>query len=704
MSLLRRIFLPSPRGKLRWAVLGVLVLSVVAAKYDAQQIYNQNREYLTAYVQRIPLLSSVTLPEVSFGAWAPDVFRLGLDLQGGTQLIYDTDLSGVTPGEEAEAVEGLRDVIEQRVDAFGVAEPIVQTVKEGDRYRIMAELAGVHDVEEAKRVIGDTPLLEFKESVDVSGADTRTLSKDDEKKMDEFNTAAQKRAKEILEQAKKEGADFAALAKVKSDLDEEKEKGGDLGWLLPGGPLGYLHTVATTLKPGQVFGDVITSSDGISIVKLLEERATETEINASHILICYEGAERCETKMSKAEARDKIDELKARVTPENFADLAKEFSTEPAAKQSGGDLGFFSKGQMVPEFESAAFALKKGEISDVVETPFGFHLLYRKDERPLKEYHVARILVKTQTTADYLPPLEPWKDTGLTGKQLKKAYVQTDQNTFFPEIGIEFNEEGKKLFATITSRNVGKPIAIFLDGRLQQAPRVQQAITDGSAVITGDFTLEEVKTHVRRLNAGALPVPISVASEQTVGATLGEESLQKSLTAGLFGFALVMLFMILFYRLPGLLACIALLVYTALVLAIFKLWPVTLSLAGIAGFLLSVGMALDANVLIFERMKEELRTGKNLDQSIRDGFSRAWTSIRDSNMSSLITSGILFWFSASLIKGFALTLAIGIIVSMFSAISVTRVLLRLVAGWKISRASWLFLGARQPIQAQSPKT
>lgn len=699
MSIVKRIFAPSPRGKLRWAFLGVILLFVLAAKYDAQQLYNDNRDYLTDQLRRVPLLSSVTLPEVSFGKWAPNTFRLGLDLQGGTQLIYDTDLANTAPGEEAEAVEGLRDVIEQRVDSFGVAEPIVQTVKEGERYRIMVELAGVHDVEEAKRVIGDTPLLEFKESVDVSGPDTRELSKEDQKKMDEYNDAARKRAKDILEQAKKEGTDFNALAKEKSEVAEEKEKGGDLGWLKPGGPLGYLYSVASTLKSGQVFGDVITASDGISIVKSFEERSTETEINAAHILICYEGAERCESTKSKSEARDAIDELKKRATPENFADLAKEFSTEPAAKQSGGDLGFFSKGQMVPVFEDAAFALKKGEISDIVESPFGFHLIYKKDERPLKEYRVGRIVVKTQSSADYLPPLEPWKDTGLTGKQLKKAYVQTDQQTFFPEIGIEFNEEGKKLFGEITARNVGKPLAIFLDGKLQQAPRVQQAITDGSAVITGDFTLEEVKTHVRRLNAGALPIPISVASEQTVGATLGEESLQKSLLAGLLGFALVMLFMILYYRLPGLLACLALFVYTVLVLAIFKVWPVTLSLAGIAGFLLSVGMAVDANILIFERMKEELHTGKSLDQSIRDGFSRAWTSIRDSNMSSLITSAILFWFSASLIKGFALTLAIGIILSMFSAISVTRVMLRIVAGWRVGRVSWLFLGSK-PRNAQ----
>ncbi len=686
----------SPRAKLRWAVLGIALLFVFTAFYDGQELYNANRKLVSEYLHKIPSLEKVELGEVHLGKWAPDTFRLGLDLKGGAQLVYSTDLSDIPTGEQSEAIEGLRDVIERRVDNFGVAEPIVQSVKAGDDYRIFVELAGIYDVNRAINLIGDTPKLEFKESFDISGPDTRTLSKQDEKKLTEYNAAAERKAKDALAQAKKNSGDFANLAKKYSEEESTREKGGDLGWLsTPVGPLAHLYGVAALMQKGTVFADPITAPEGISLLKLDDTRASEKEVNAQHILICFQGAKSCEKSTSKQEARDTIDDLKKRATAQNFADLAKEYSTEPAAKTSGGDLGYFKKGAMVPAFEQAAFPLEKGKISDVVETDFGFHLIYKKDERPLKEYKVSRILVKLKNRDEFLPPREPWKETGLTGKQLKKSYVQTGQQTMYPEIGLEFNDEGKKLFGEITSRNVNKPLAIFLDGILLQAPRVNQAITDGSAVITGDFTLAEVKETVRRLNAGALPVPISLISQQTVGATLGEESLQKSLQAGLLGFLFVMIFMVLLYRLPGVLAVVALCIYTALVLAIFKIWPVTLSLAGIAGFVLSIGMAVDANVLIFERMKEELRAGKALDLAIRDGFARAWTSIRDSNVSSLITCVILFWFSASLIKGFALTLALGILVSMITAISVTRLSLRIVAGYKIAKHPWLFNGKKQ---------
>jgi protein-export membrane protein SecD len=503
-------------------------------------------------------------------------------------------------------------------------------------------------------------------------------------------------AKKALEEAGKKSADFEALAKKYSREEATKDKGGDLGWLSPSGPYSHLYAVASTMKKGTLFGDTINAPEGLSVIKLTDERQTEKEVSASHLLICYQGAEGCESKISKEEARDQIDDLRAQATPQNFSDLVREHSTDSTTKPSGGDLGYFKKGMMVKEFEDVGFAISKGEISPVLETKFGFHILHKKDERPLKEYRVSRILFPLKKKEAYLPLREPWAETGLTGKQLEKSYVSTNQQTMFPEVGLEFDDEGKKLFGEITTRNVNKPLAIFLDGILMQAPRVNQAITDGTAVITGDFTLAEVKETVRRLNAGALPVPITLISQQTVGATLGEESLAKSLNAGLIGFLLVMAFMILVYRLPGVLAVGALFIYTALVLAVFKIWPVTLSLAGIAGFILSIGMAVDANVLIFERMKEELRSGKALDQSIRDGFTRAWTSIRDSNVSSLITCAILFWFSASLIKGFALTLAIGIVFSMFTAISVTRLALRIIAGWRIGKMHWLFGSRRAP--------
>jgi len=221
---------------------------------------------------------------------------------------------------------------------------------------------------------------------------------------------------------------------------------------------------------------------------------------------------------------------------------------------------------------------------------------------------------------------------------------------------------------------------------------VQGPITGGRAQITGDFTLEEAKKLVQRLNAGALPVPIILISQQSIGASLGEISLAKSLKAILFGLIAVALFMIFYYRLPGILAVIALAIYTIIVLAIFKLIPVTLTLAGIAGFILSVGMAVDANVLIFERMREELKSGKSLGGSIGDGFKRAWPSIRDGNISTLITAIILFWFGTSMIKGFALTLFFGVLTSMFTAIVITKTFLKLLIGRKLEKLKWLYGG------------
>jgi preprotein translocase subunit SecD len=270
--------------------------------------------------------------------------------------------------------------------------------------------------------------------------------------------------------------------------------------------------------------------------------------------------------------------------------------------------------------------------------------------------------------------------TGLSGKQFKRATLEFTQQTGVPQISLQFDAEGTKLFADLTTQQVGKRIAIFLDGQILSAPTVQTPITDGKAVITGQFTVAEAKELVTRLNSGALPVPIKLISQQNVGATLGLQSVQKSVAAGLIGFAIVGLFMVIYYRLPGLLAVIALAIYTCLSLAIFKLFGITLTLAGIAGFILSIGMAVDANILIFERMKEELRKGKTLYQAVEDGFNRAWLSVRDSNFSSLITTFILGYFGSSIIRGFAITLALGILVSMFTAITVTRTFLRLLVG------------------------
>ena len=283
---------------------------------------------------------------------------------------------------------------------------------------------------------------------------------------------------------------------------------------------------------------------------------------------------------------------------------------------------------------------------------------------------------------------EAFVSTGLTGRYLKRATLDFDQTTFQPYVSLEFNEEGAKLFGQITKANIGEIVAIFLDGQPISMPTVQTEITNGRAQITGNFKVEEARKLVRDLNYGALPVPISLVSTQTIGATLGKGALDASLYAGFWAFIVVGLFLIIWYRIPGLVAVVALAIYTAINLALFKLIPVTLTSAGIAAFILSIGMAVDANILIFERMKEELKRGKDLPEAIKEGFHRAWLSIRDSNLSSIITAIILYYFASTpVVKGFALVFLVGVLASMFSAITASRTLLLAVGAKGESKVS-----------------
>ena len=286
-------------------------------------------------------------------------------------------------------------------------------------------------------------------------------------------------------------------------------------------------------------------------------------------------------------------------------------------------------------------------------------------ETPLLEFR----LVASQTEEETI-----FESTGLTGQMVQRAqldFASGPQSALTePIIVLHFNSEGAKLFREITTENVGRVLGIFLDGELISAPVIQEAIPNGIATISGNFTPESAKELVKNLNFGALPVPIELVSSQSIGASLGEAALDQGVIAGIWGLALVALFLVLWYRLPGVIAVLALAIYVAINLAIFKLIPVTLTTAGLAAFILSIGMAVDANILIFERTKEELREGKPLREAVEEGFRRAWLSIRDSNLSSIITGVILFWMGGTaVIKGFALVFVIGVLVSMFTAIT-----------------------------------
>ena len=294
-----------------------------------------------------------------------------------------------------------------------------------------------------------------------------------------------------------------------------------------------------------------------------------------------------------------------------------------------------------------------------------------------------------------------WQSTGLTGKDLKKSIVGSNPTTGEWTVELEFNMEGAKKFANLTRELTGKQMAIFFNGEEQSAPRVNEAITGGRAQITGGdggFEYEAAKEMVDLLNAGALPVGAEIIQEESVGATLGQDSINKSKIAGMIGISAVMIFMICYYRLLGVISCLALIIYAIVNFAIYKAIPVTLTLTGIAGFILSIGMAIDANILIFERTKEELRLGRSLFTAINSGFDRAWTSIFDSNVSTIITCAILYYFGASMVKGFALTLIIGVILSMFSAITVTKNFMHLIFGTSELKYPQLFGLKEEEIQ------
>lgn len=653
----------------------MLLATLVSLTLDFPGYYNQ----MSSFVQAKTHISLGQLEDVPF--------RLGLDLQGGTHLVYEADMAQIPEDDQLEALEGVRDVIERRVNAFGVSEPIVQTTSTGGTYRVIVELAGVLDVSEAISQIGETPVLEFKKP----GQELqRDPTPEENAELAELNTAEKAEARKVLARARA-NEDFNALVDEFSEDPSKTETKGVIENITAEGAFSeYAKLIVSKgLYPNQIYYDLHQTGESLNIVKVLTRGTTE-EMMLSHILVCFEGKTGCENSISQLEASVEINNLKDSATAENFAELAKSGSTDPSAATNGGDLGWATANKYVPAFGMAASKIQKGEFSEIVETEFGYHLIYKKDTRQIPAYSIQRIQMPFSNIYDVVPESSPWVNTELSGKYLERAGVEFDQQTGSPYISLNFNSEGGDLFGELTAALIGKPIAIFLDGEPISTPTVQNAIYGGRAVIAGSFTLDEAKLLAQRLNAGALPVPVDLLSQQTIGPTLGMASLQKSIMAALAGFLLVALYMIVFYRIPGLVSVIALFLFAFLNLWAYRLFGVTITLAGIAGFVLSLGIAVDANVLIIERLKEELKAGRDFGSATDEAFKRAWTAIRDGNITTLIAAGVLYWFSSSFIRGFALTLSIGVILSMFTAISVTRVYLKVVLNWKPLRKHFLF--------------
>lgn len=615
-------------------------------------------------------------------------YRLGLDLQGGAHLVYEADMSAIPEGEKTDALAGVRDVVERRVNAFGVSEPLVQTTVSSGRYRIIVDLPGVSDVAQAVREIGETPVLTFRlpdEEIDVEA------TPEQEAQIAAAQETEREAALEVLDRAL-DDEDFGVLAKEFSIDTATKDNNGYIGFVSSDDEEygGLVQRIEDDGLGRGVIDGLYEGTSRMHIVNYLS-RKVENEPKIAHILICYQGATGCAETRTKEEAEALAKQVQEQATKSNFADLAADHSDDTANASTGGDLGYLKRGDTVEPFNTTSFDMRNGTISDVIETEFGYHILYRETSRRVNYYEIAHIEMPWTTLSDIFV-IDPWVNTELSGKHVKHASVGFDPNTGEPYVILDFNEEGSELFAQLTEENLGKVIGIFLDGEVITAPTVQQTIYGGQATISGDFTVDEAKLLAQRLNAGALPVPIEIVSQQTIGPALGQASLDMSIKAGLIGFALIALFMIAYYRLAGFLAVVALTFYAVANLALYKLFGVTITLAGIAGFVLSLGIAVDANVLIFERLKEELRSGRDLPTAVEEAFKRAWPSIRDGNLTTLIATSVLYWIGEGFIRGFALTLTIGVLMSMFSAMVVTRVLMELIVRVKAIRKPIFFLG------------
>ena len=532
--------------------------------------------------------------------------KLGLDLQGGSHLVYQSDLkneNGESIPPDKNQMEALIKTIERRVNSSGLGEPIIQLL--GDD-RLLIQLPGITDPERAKNLIGETARLEFKHRfTDASDPVDEVINEG------------------VLTSYVGLYPTSTSEADAKNNSTDKKDNEPD-----PVAP------------PLGVF--VKFSENSYSVFKQLHENIVQS--------LESPGYDRLQVEVSGNDDARRFE-------------LLGTFITETSEES---EFVFMIPSNYYKSIEEARNALGESPKFELLSILIG-----QRDEV-----------------------------IGLTGEDLERAYPGQHQQTNKPIINIEFNEDGTRKFAELTTDIAGTNdrIAIFLDQDELISPVVNQPILGGAAFIDGPtFTIDRVNDLALMLESGRLPVPIKLLQERDVDAVLGADSLSKSYYAAGVGLLLVVVFMILYYRIPGLFASIALFFYCLLVIAVFKLLSVTLTLSGIAAAILSVGMAVDANILIFERLKEELRLGRTLSMAVNMGFSKAWPAIRDSNISTLITCLILFWFAdqlgATIVKGFAVTLSIGVIISMVSALLITQTILKVASNSLLSKFLSLYVPA-----------
>ena len=638
---------------------------------------------------------------------------LGLDLAGGTELDYQIDLTDAIAMNSDEdqdnnvdintISESVRDALEARVNPAGVGEIIVKrsqvTVGDETQQHILIQMPPSTNVEKAKSDAEKDNRLEFF-AEDPAAIVAKRTEIAELITVDLFNTNWET-------EAPKAAAAFGGTVETFNNVLASSITDKDLVEKLNGPTTGGVvqEIIETRIDPEfKVSEDGTLEINGVPYARNVlaiarvnsktSEQTTkqvEAEAEARHILLSYPGALRAAEDLPYADkeaAKAKADELLQQIKDGgDFAALAEEFSNGPSST-SGGDLGTFAPGTMAPPFNDAVFnAEGAGLVQEVIETDFGFHIievtnLKAAGEETVDDTKFSYDLI-TWDTEDIT-----WNKSELGGAQLDIARVGYDQ-IGQPLVDLRFSPEGGDMFANITEQLAARScnagacrLGIKVGGQWISTPTVREKIVGRNAQISGSFTYDSAKELADGLNLGAIDAPVKLSGQTTVEASLGAEQLEKSLQAALWGFAATMVFMIAMYRLPGLIAAIALTIYAALYITLLKLWPeslggpIVMSLSGAAGVALSIGLAVDGNILIFERLKEELIKGRALPQAIDLGFERAWSAIRDSNLTTLITCIILFSLGSSIIKGFAIALIVGTLLSMFTAIIVSRNLLR----------------------------